>query len=91
MEQTTVTSFRPGGAGRVTDRYNSSLKCLVMFHSIENLNKTYLLWKPRRCITAQYNKIRDSSVGIAMGYGMEGRGLITGRGRRFFPSSQRPG
>jgi hypothetical protein len=31
---------------------------------------------------------RDSSVGIAMGYGLDGRGLIPGKGKRFFSTPQ---
>jgi hypothetical protein len=31
------------------------------------------------------NMGRDSSVGTAMGYGLDGRGSIPGRGKRFSP------
>jgi hypothetical protein len=34
--------------------------------------------------------IRDSSVGIAMGYGVDAQVSITGRGKRFFSTPQRP-
>jgi hypothetical protein len=33
---------------------------------------------------------RDSSVGIATGYGLDGRGSISGKDKRFFYTSQRP-
>jgi hypothetical protein len=33
---------------------------------------------------------QDISVGIAMGYGLESRGSISGRVKRFVSSSQRP-
>jgi hypothetical protein len=33
---------------------------------------------------------QDISVGIASGYGQKGQGLILGRGKRFFSSSQCP-
>jgi hypothetical protein len=33
---------------------------------------------------------RNSSVGIATDYGLHVRGSITGRGKRFFSSPQRP-
>jgi hypothetical protein len=36
-----------------------------------------------------YSQILDSSVGTAMGYRMEGRGSIPGRGTRFFSASHR--
>jgi hypothetical protein len=32
----------------------------------------------------------DSSLGIATGYGMDGRGSIPGRGKSFFSTPQRP-
>jgi hypothetical protein len=34
--------------------------------------------------------IRDSSVGIATGYGLDGRGSISGGGKRFFCTPQHP-
>jgi hypothetical protein len=34
-------------------------------------------------------KIRNSSIGIATGYGLDGRGSIPGRGREFFLHSVR--
>jgi hypothetical protein len=33
---------------------------------------------------------RESSVGIAMGYGLDGRGSIRGEGKKFFFSSSTP-
>jgi hypothetical protein len=33
---------------------------------------------------------RDSSVGIATGYWLDGQGSIPGRGKRFFSTPQRP-
>jgi hypothetical protein len=42
---------------------------------------TYNLFKDRK---------RDSSVGIATSYGLEGRGSVPGRNKRFFSSPQRP-
>jgi hypothetical protein len=35
------------------------------------------------------NRSLESSVGIATGYGLDGRGLIPGRGKRFFSIPQR--
>jgi hypothetical protein len=40
--------------------------------------------------TVQFRRSRDSSVGIAIGYGLDGRGSIPGEGNRFFFSAQRP-
>jgi hypothetical protein len=34
---------------------------------------------------------RDNSVGVATGYGLDGRGLILGTGKKFFSSPQHPG
>jgi hypothetical protein len=33
---------------------------------------------------------RNSSVGVATGYGLEDRGSIPGRGKRFFSTAKRP-
>jgi hypothetical protein len=40
-------------------------------------------------VATKYSIIR-TSVSIAMGYWLDGRGLIIGRGKRFFSTPQRP-
>jgi hypothetical protein len=37
------------------------------------------------------NRSMDSSVGIAMGYGLDSKGSIPDGGKRFFSTPQRPG
>jgi hypothetical protein len=53
-------------------------------------NNHYLnTWKTHYSFIV-YLRSRGSSVGIATGYGLDGRSSIPARGKRFFPSPQRP-
>jgi hypothetical protein len=42
------------------------------------------------CFVWMWNRGRDRSVGITTGYGLDGRGSISGRVKRFFSTPQRP-
>jgi hypothetical protein len=60
---------------------------LIMFH-----NPTFLIIRILIVLNmhVRINKSRDSSVGMAMSYGLDGRGSILGRVKRFLFIPQRP-
>jgi hypothetical protein len=69
------------------------LECKIMLSNIILLLQASLINIRHRCkfdVVHKRHMIRDSSVGIATGYGVDDRGSITGRGKTFFCYPQRP-
>jgi hypothetical protein len=53
-------------------------------------NSAFLYRIMKMCKITDIFRSRDSSVGIGVGYGLDGRGLINGRGKKYFSTPQRP-
>lgn len=47
-------------------------------------------WRKYKTNVQKYNHSRNSSVSIAMSYGLDGRVSIPGKGKIYFPTPQRP-
>jgi hypothetical protein len=56
--------------------------------NVDIVNKRSTIESSHSFSTFRYEKSRDSSVGMSMGYCLAGRGSILGRGKKFFSARQ---